>query len=161
MIFVSVGTQLPFPRLIKMMGEWAEKNRNQEVICQTADDTSTELMTTRDFISAKEFKSYFTNASIIVSHAGMGNILTALEVGKPIIILPRKVSLHEHRNDHQVSTAHKFSQHPNVFVIEDDKGLDESMANLLDLDSLDSLRGSSNESKALNDFLVEAVNEWF
>lgn len=161
MIFVSVGTQLPFPRLIEMMDGWAKKNRNQEVICQTADDTSTELMKTRDFITAKEFKSYFANASIIVSHAGMGNILTALEMGKPIIILPRKVSLHEHRNDHQVSTANKFSKHPNVFVIEDGKGLDKTITDLMNLDSLNSLNVSSNESKALNNFLMEAVNEWF
>ena len=45
----------------------------------------------------------------IVAHAGMGTILTALEIGKPLLVMPRRAALGEHRNDHQLATARRFA----------------------------------------------------
>jgi UDP-N-acetylglucosamine transferase subunit ALG13 len=46
----------------------------------------------------------------------MGSILTALRVKKPTVIFPRKASLGEHRNDHQLATARSFSNVDGVYV---------------------------------------------
>lgn len=56
------------------------------------------------------------HASVIVSHAGMGSILTALRYRRPIIIMPRKADLGEHRNDHQLATARWMAARPGVMV---------------------------------------------
>ena len=44
-------------------------------------------------------------AAAIVAHAGMGTILTALETGKRLLVMPRRAALGEHRNDHQLATV--------------------------------------------------------
>ncbi len=49
-------------------------------------------------------------ATAIVAHAGMGTILTALEMGKPLLVMPRRAALGEHRNDHQLATASRFAE---------------------------------------------------
>ena len=55
-------------------------------------------------------------ARLIISHAGMGTIFSALQKDKPIIVFPRVVALGEHRNEHQVATANKFKELGSVYV---------------------------------------------
>ena len=42
---------------------------------------------------------------VVIAHDEMGSIITALEMGKPIVVMPRRAELGEHRNDHQVAAA--------------------------------------------------------
>ena len=63
------------------------------------------------------------NAEIIVAHAGMGSILTSLSMGKRIIVMPRRASLHEHRNDHQFASASKLKTVSGLTVAEDTRAL--------------------------------------
>ena len=69
------------------------------------------------------FAELVTQADVIVAHAGMGTILTALELGKPLILMPRRADLGEHRNDHQRDTAAEMSRLSNVTVVEDGAAL--------------------------------------
>ena len=62
-------------------------------------------------------------ASLVVAHAGMGSIFTALTLGKPIVILPRRGDLKETRNNHQVATARWLSKRPGVFVANNESEL--------------------------------------
>jgi hypothetical protein len=49
----------------------------------------------------------------------MGSIISALELGKPIVVMPRRGRLRETRNDHQVATAERFGSHGQVIVAQD------------------------------------------
>jgi UDP-N-acetylglucosamine transferase subunit ALG13 len=49
----------------------------------------------------------------------MGTIISAAELGKRIVILPRRAELGEHRNNHQLATASRLS-HLNGLVVADD-----------------------------------------
>jgi hypothetical protein len=60
------------------------------------------------FLTAGECLHRIETCTIVVAHAGMGTILTALELGKPVIVMPRRADLREHRNDHQLATARKL-----------------------------------------------------
>ena len=108
MIFVTVGEQLPFDRLVRSMDEWAAKS-GKKVFAQIG---NSELIPAhiefKQFIDPEEFKATMFAAELIVAHAGMGSIISAVEMGKPIIVMPRKSSLGEHRNDHQIATANRF-----------------------------------------------------
>ena len=64
---------------------------------------------------------------LIVAHAGMGSIITALEYGKPIIVLPRRGQLRETRNDHQFATAKHFSQQGRITAAFDERDLVEKL----------------------------------
>ena len=117
MIFVTVGTQLPFERLVLAMDEWAKRNSSEEVFAQTGPDPSTYLnLSCEEFVMPDRADELFRSAELIVSHAGMGSILTAQKYRKPIIIVPRKASLGEHRNEHQRATAKWLGDRPGVSV---------------------------------------------
>lgn len=130
MIFVTVGTQLSFERLITTVDQWGGENNNVEVFAQVGPSKLTpKHIKSADFISPSEAKLYFKTADIIVSHAGMGSILTALQYRKPIIIMPRRAALGEHRNDHQLATAKWLGNKSGIFVAEDETALLNLLSN--------------------------------
>jgi UDP-N-acetylglucosamine transferase subunit ALG13 len=109
MIFVTIGTQEPFDRLIKAMDDISLKMR-VKVIAQVSSRSKlkVENMEVLDFISPTEFDRLFKEADLIVAHAGMGTIISALVNKKPLIVLAREKKLMEHRSDHQIATAKHF-----------------------------------------------------
>lgn len=116
MIFVTIGTQAPFDRFIKIIDEVAPQ-LGEEIMAQVYQlGFEAKNINTVDFLAPDEFNELFKEASLIVSHAGMGTILSALQMHKPIIIFPRKAALGEHRNEHQLATAEKFKEMGNVYV---------------------------------------------
>jgi UDP-N-acetylglucosamine transferase subunit ALG13 len=109
MIFVTIGTQEPFNRLIKAVDAIGDKLNDKEITAQAFGvDFAPKNIKLVELLPPDEFNRLFTNASLIISHAGMGNIISALQFSKPIIILPRLVEFGEHRNEHQLHTAKKF-----------------------------------------------------
>ena len=66
----------------------------------------------------------------MVAHAGMGSIITALELGKRIIVMPRRAKLGEHRNDHQVATAKQFAAQGRIEVALDERELADKLDQL-------------------------------
>lgn len=106
MIFVTVGTQLPFDRLVLTVDHWAAQNPNVKVFAQIGPHaTAPKSIQYSELISPGAADDLSREAELIVAHAGMGSILTALKYQRPIFILPRKAELGEHRNDHQMATA--------------------------------------------------------
>jgi exopolysaccharide biosynthesis glucuronosyltransferase PssE len=123
-IFLTVGTQLPFDRLVRAVDEWAGRTGRTDVVAQTGPANYVPVhLSHRPFISPAEFASYAANAELIVSHAGMGTILSALGRGKPIVVMPRLAALGEHRNDHQLATAHKLRELRGIQVAMDETEL--------------------------------------
>lgn len=117
MIFVTVGTQLPFDRLVLAVDRWAAAHPEIEFFAQTCEGAAPPPhMPHKPFLGADEVDQFVRKAELIVSHAGMGSVLTALQFEKPILILPRKSNLGEHRSDHQVSTAKWLATRPGVQV---------------------------------------------
>jgi UDP-N-acetylglucosamine transferase subunit ALG13 len=117
MIFVTVGTQGQFDRLIRTIDEWAGAHGRTDVFAQTGpSDYRSKHIRTETVIDPTEFRKRVESASLVIAHAGMGSIITALELGKPIIVMPRRANLGEHRNDHQVATAKRFAEQGRIMV---------------------------------------------
>ena len=116
MIFVTVGTQLPFERLLSAMDAIAANSR-EDFIAQTGagQDNWTHLRS-EPHLSPDAFAEFFRAARVVVAHAGIGSILSAKRFGKPLIILPRRAALGEHRNDHQMATARQVESIPGIHV---------------------------------------------
>lgn len=116
MIFATVGTQLPFDRMMRLLENWAIKS-GVRVFCQTG-PTSVEFRQceNQEFISPKKYIELLSSCELVVAHAGIGSILSAMEYQKPIIIFPRKASLGEHRNEHQLATAKQFKNKQGIYV---------------------------------------------
>lgn len=121
MIFVSVGSQLPFDRLIRNVDQWAGNNKQQFVFAQIGNSEFKPVnIEFCQSLTPDEYSSYFSRAEIIIAHAGMGTIISALEYQKPLILLPRLACYGEHRNDHQLATAKYFSSYNNIFVADNE-----------------------------------------
>jgi UDP-N-acetylglucosamine transferase subunit ALG13 len=106
MIFVTAGTQLPFDRLIKTIDHIAAEFPNTNFVVQALHSNyKARNIEVLDFISPADFTKYIDNCDLIVSHAGMGTIISALVKKKPIIVMPRLAKYKEHRNEHQLGTT--------------------------------------------------------
>ncbi|SLN67510.1 hypothetical protein TRL7639_03891 [Falsiruegeria litorea R37] len=128
MIFATVGTQLPFDRMLHALDDWAGGNPGVPVFAQIGSSQgSFQNMETIENLGQAEFRQRFKAARLIVAHAGMGTILSAAELGKPIILMPRRFHLGEHRNDHQMDTAQEMARLSNVTVVEDNEALHETL----------------------------------
>jgi UDP-N-acetylglucosamine transferase subunit ALG13 len=156
MIFVTVGTQLPFDRMISTIDAWAAENKRADVFAQVGPATyrPTHIQYS-EFLPADACRQKIEQASVVIAHAGMGSIITALELGKPIIVMPRRSELGEHRNNHQISTAKKFLEQGTIHVAMDEQ---ELLQRLLNIDSIESRGKVSNTASpqllnALKDFV--------
>lgn len=130
MILVTVGTQLPFDRMLRAVDSWASLS-GEKVIAQIGPgEFEPKAMEFQRFYPANELNEMMAAADVIVSHAGMGSILTAMTLGKPIAIVPRYAKLGEHRNDHQLATAKRFEGNDFVEVVYDEKNLGEAISTL-------------------------------
>lgn len=107
MIFVTVGTQIPFDRLIEAVDTLAPELGGEEVVAQTSGRGKyvPRNIRTVGFLDPAAFDELFDRARIIVAHAGMGTVISAIERHKPLIVMPRLAEFGEHRNDHQRATA--------------------------------------------------------
>jgi UDP-N-acetylglucosamine transferase subunit ALG13 len=128
MIFATVGTQLPFDRLLTGLDSWAARNPNLRILAQTGVSSKPFAnIQTVPHLGQSEFRKLIQQARLVVAHAGMGTILSAAELGKPIILMPRRAKFNEHRNDHQQDTANEMSRLSNVTVVSDGEALHEAL----------------------------------
>lgn len=119
MIFLTVGTQLPFNRLVRTVDEWVGVHPEVDVFAQIGPGPYTHTpanFTYTDFVTPEKARELMSQAGIIVAHAGIGTIISAMQLHKPILVLPRQASLGEHRNDHQLATAKHLSERTGVHV---------------------------------------------
>ena len=109
MIFVSVGMQMPFDRMCKAVDEWAGKAGRNDVFMQIGDTEWKPVHCEyENMISPPKFREMIEKASVLVMHAGIGSIVTGIECGIPMILMPRFARLKETRNEHQTATLRRM-----------------------------------------------------
>lgn len=131
-IFVSVGSMLPFDRLIRTVDAWAAAHPETPVLAQIGRGTYepvhasfVRLMPPADYSRA------VTEAQLFVAHAGMGSIITAIQSGKPLLMLPRRQALGEHNTDHQLATVKNVGIRPGLHHVDSDTELGGAIDRLL------------------------------
>jgi exopolysaccharide biosynthesis glucuronosyltransferase PssE len=130
-IFVTVGTDGPFDRLIRVVDGWAGETGRSDVFAQIG---RTSLRPSHieyvQFLDPRQFRVRFMTATVVVSHAGMGTILSALHHCKPILVMPRRASFGEQRNEHQLATAKHLRDLRKITVASDETQLLEQLGRL-------------------------------
>jgi UDP-N-acetylglucosamine transferase subunit ALG13 len=145
MIFVTVGSQEPFDRLISAVDEWARLRALSDVFAQIASSTlHPRHIQFTQFVEPPEFSRIMEETRIIVAHAGMGSIISALELGKPIVVMPRRAEFRETRNDHQVATAERFGAQGRIIVAMDENELPAKLDHALTLGETDRIQAQAS-----------------
>ena len=117
MIFLTIGSHEPFDRLVRAVDDWAGQS-GAEVFGQITDRAAylPQNFPATGHLEVPEYEARCAQADYLVAHAGMGSILPALRLGKPIVVLPRRGHLQETRNDHQYATAARLGARPGITV---------------------------------------------
>jgi UDP-N-acetylglucosamine--N-acetylmuramyl-(pentapeptide) pyrophosphoryl-undecaprenol N-acetylglucosamine transferase len=109
-VVVSLGTaeSLGFRRLVKAL---VPLLAGCEVLWQTgATDVTGLPIEGRDKVPHDELRRAIAEADLVISHAGTGAALTALEHGKMPLLVPRRSRHREHIDDHQLQIAAELSR---------------------------------------------------
>ena len=156
MILVTVGTQLPFERLVRTVDAWAGEVGRSDVFAQIGPQAEPprHVEWARDLAPA-EFDERLEAAPLVVAHAGMGTILKALSLGKPVLVMPRSSALGEHRNEHQLATTQRFEAMGVIESAYDEAALARKLRELDALTAARRIRGHASEEllTTLRDFL--------
>ncbi|MED9979112.1 MAG: PssE/Cps14G family polysaccharide biosynthesis glycosyltransferase [Bacilli bacterium] len=113
MILITLGTQdKQFTRLLDMVQKEIDKgNINDKVIVQAGhtkyDSKDMEIF---DLIDREKFSELISKCDILITHGGVGSIITGLQNNKKVIVAPRLAKYDEHMNDHQIQITDNFSK---------------------------------------------------
>ncbi len=129
MIFVTVGLHYQgFDRLIMKMDVLAGMI-SEEVVMQIG-STSDKPKNAKyfDFVDDDEdILQLFKEARVIISHAGAGTLLNALNFRKPIIAVPRQKAFGEHVDDQQLELTKVLSENGQVIPVYDIETLESAL----------------------------------
>jgi UDP-N-acetylglucosamine transferase subunit ALG13 len=154
-ILVTVGTELPFDRLVKAVDQWAKLHGRSDVFAQIGENAwEPAHFPFRDFLEPAEFSERLRSADLIVAHAGIGTILSALRYGKPLLVMPRRADLGEQRNDHQLATAERLLDMGKINVAFDEQEL------LHRLDCAEEIAAGSRIGLAAGEELLAALRQF-
>jgi len=70
------------------------------------------------FMSFEEMLAHMGRASVVVSHAGVGSILCALQSGRTPVVMPREAQFDETVDDHQVELARALAPTGRIVLVE-------------------------------------------
>ena len=128
MIFIVLGTQkFQLNRLLKLLDGLVEKGQIcDDVYAQIGNSTyiPKHYKYVR-FLNKKDFEQKMEECEIVVSHSGVGTIISGLKHEKPVIVFPRLEKYGEHVDDHQLEIGESFSKNNLVFLCGDNDDLFE------------------------------------
>lgn len=130
MILVTLGTQdKSFVRLLEAIENEIDKgNIKSDVIVQAGcTKFKSKYMKILDLIPVDKFDNYVEKCDILITHGGVGSIITGLKKNKIVIAAPRLAKYNEHINDHQMQIVDNFSKSGYIIPLYDFDKLDEAM----------------------------------
>lgn len=122
MILVMLGTQNnSFHRLLEEIDKLIKENIIKEKVIVQAGYTKYNSKNMKIFglIPQEELEMYQEKADLIITHGGVGSIITSIKKGKKVIAVPRLHKYHEHVNDHQTQIIENFSNNGYIIGIRD------------------------------------------
>lgn len=139
MILVLLGTQNnSFHRLLNEIEQNVENgNITEEVVVQAGytkfePQTKKQQIKVFNTIPKKELDSLIEKSNLVISHGGVGSMITANQKGKKVIAVPRYQKYHEHVNDHQVETIEIFAKRGYVMPIKNVEHLGQALEKIKD-----------------------------
>lgn len=121
MILVLLGTQNnSFHRLLEEIDKNIRDGIIKEEVIVQAGYTryNSKNMKIFDLISKEKLEKFQNDADLIITHGGVGSIITSIKKGKKVIAIPRLHEYEEHVNNHQIEIVNMFNDKGYIIGIE-------------------------------------------
>lgn len=157
MIFVTLGTQdKPFNRLLEVLEKEILDGKIKERVVVQAGCTNykSDVMEVFDLISLDKFEEMMNNCDLLITHGGVGSVISGLSKGKKVIAVARLARYGEHVNDHQLQIVENFNEQGYIIGLSDVNSLSEALTKVK---SFEPKKYKSNTDKMIK--LVEELIE--
>ena len=161
MILVLLGTQNnSFHRLLEEVEKNIENGTIKEEVIAQKGYTKFESNKIKlfDEVPLEEMKKLINQANIIITHGGVGSIITAITKGKKVIAVPRLKKYKEHVNNHQMEIVETFNREGYIIGIQDVSELGDALKRIKDFIPKSYERKTGNIIKIIEDFINK---NWF
>ena len=156
MILVLLGTQNnSFHRLLEEVEKNIENGIiNEEVIVQAGyTKFQSDKMKIIDLMSKEQLSKFQDEASLIITHGGVGSIVSSIEKGKKVIAVPRKHEYGEHVNNHQEEIVKDFNDKGYIIGIKEVDDLKQALINSKDFEPVKYQPNNKKMLKIIEDFI--------
>ena len=122
MILMVCGTQkFPLDRMLTEMDRLLETGAITETVFAQIGHSTSEPKHCQwaRFLGGGEFEEKIRNCDLLLTHSGVGTILTGKELEKPVLVYPRSARYGEHVDDHQWQIAREFRKRDYVLICEE------------------------------------------
>jgi UDP-N-acetylglucosamine transferase subunit ALG13 len=133
MVLVLLGTQNnSFVRLLEQVENCINVGLIKEEVIVQAGYTNyhSNKMKILDFVSSSQLKELIDKADLIITHGGVGSIITSIKSGKKVIAVARLEKYKEHVNDHQLQIVKNFNDKDYIVGLEDACLLKKALENI-------------------------------
>lgn len=156
MILVTLGTQdKGFKRLLEAVQKQIDEgNITEEVVVQKGcTEFISKDMRLLDLIPMDEFDELIKKCDILITHGGVGSIITGLKNGKKVIAAARLKEFKEHTNDHQLQIIENFSKEGYILPLENFDELDEVLEKTKNFKPKKYQSNTNNMIKIIKEFI--------
>jgi UDP-N-acetylglucosamine transferase subunit ALG13 len=128
-VVVTVGTDHhPFDRLVGWVDRWAEANPGVDVLVQRGSAAAPAHARSVEMLGYDDLVAAMAGADAVVAQGGPAAIMDARSVGHRPVVVPRRGTLGEHVDDHQVTFTGWMGERGLVELA----GTEDDLAALLD-----------------------------
>ena len=156
MILVLLGTQNnSFHRLLEEIDKLINDGLIKEDVVVQAGYTKYESTNMKifDFISSDELDKLEQQADCIITHGGVGSIISSIEKDKKVIAVPRLKQYGEHVNDHQLDIVQSFDKLGYIIGITDISQLGDALQQIETFEPKKYIQNTGKIISILQDFI--------
>ena len=156
MILVTLGTQNnSFHRLLEEVQKNIDNGKiKEEVVVQSGyTKFNSPNMKILDEVPQDEFAKLVDKADLIITHGGVGSIITAITKEKKVIAVPRLHEYGEHVNDHQRQIIKVFSEKNYLIGIQNVEDLPEAIKESENFETKEYKNNNQKMIKIIEDFI--------
>ena len=156
MIFVTLGTNdESFTRLLKAIDKAIDNGTIKEKVivqagCTKYESNNMEIM---DLVPREKFDELISKCDLLITHGGVGSILTGINNNKKVIAVPRLAKLKEHGNDHQLQIVENFGKLGYIIPVMDMDELESAIKGAKNFKPKKFVSNTNNFIKIIEDYI--------
>ena len=162
MILVLLGTQNnSFHRLLEEIEKnITNGNITDKVIIQSGfTKYESDKMKIFDMIPQEELNNIIKKADLVITHGGVGSIMSAVKMGKKVIAVPRLKKYGEHVNDHQLEIINTFKKQGIIIGINNVEELAQALIDVKNIQTKDINSGENKIVQIIDNFIQNDINK--